>query len=98
MDSETLVPYLQSKHPGAFEGWDGFEIKFEARERKGREPEMLVCLFNDGSAKDLVVDLHNCLLLTSNEDGSDNIRVGKELMVEWNDIYIPDWAREENLK
>ena len=98
-DNEVLVPYLKERHPGAFEGWDEFEIAIHARERKGRQPECLVVLYNDGSPKELIVDLHAALLITSDEDGADVIRVGKhELYMEWTDIYIPDQYREENLR
>lgn len=97
-DNEVLTNLLRTKHPGAFEGWDEFEIKFMGRQRKGSKPEMLVVLYNAGT-DGMVVDIHSCFLLTSDDDGGDVIRVGKsELYAEWNDIYIPDQYREENLR
>jgi len=97
MDEEAIIPYLREKYPGAFEGWDEFETKITMRDRKGRQPEMLVALYNDGSEKGLVVDLHNVFMILLDDDGGETIRIGKELYAEWNDIYIPDQYREENL-
>ena len=85
----AILDMLRSKHAGAFEGWDGFEVTFVGRQRKGSEPEMLVCLFNE-SKRGEVVDLHAAFVLTSDKAGADHIRVGKtELYAEWSDAYVP---------
>ncbi len=96
MDNDAIVPYLQEKYPGAFEGWDNFELKLTMRDRKDREPEMLIVLYNAGT-DGMVVDIHRVFAIRL-EDGTENVRVGgQELYAEWNDIYIPDQYREENL-
>ena len=90
---ETIRDHLMEKHPGAFEGWDGFEISFSGRERKGDEPLLLVCLYNKGS-DDYVVDMHASFLIIFDEDGQDVIRTGGvELAMEYNEAYIPEFAK-----
>jgi hypothetical protein len=87
---ENLQAHLIEKHPGAFEGWDGFEISFSTRQRKGKEPQMLVCLYNEGT-DGFVVNMHASFLITSDEDGQDVIRTGRhELAQEYNEAYIPE--------
>lgn len=89
---ETIIDHLREKHPGSFDGWDGFEISFSAREREG-ETMMLVCLYNKGS-EGFVVDMHASFLLTSDKDGQDVIRTGGvELAQEYNEAYIPEFAK-----
>jgi hypothetical protein len=93
MYNETIRDHLMEKHPGAFEGWDGFEISFSARERKGGEPLLLVCLYNKGG-DGYVVDMHASFLVTLDEDGQDVIRVGGvELAQEYDEAYIPELAK-----
>lgn len=91
MNDEVLFDSLRAKHPGAFEGWDGFEVTFTGRQRKDREPELLVCLFNESKTpSEAVVDLHVAFVVTSDADGGDVIRVGRtELVAEWTDLYVP---------
>ncbi len=92
MDNENLKDYLKEKHPGAFEGWDGFELSVQARMRKGEEGIILVSLFNKG--KDgYVVDGHTCFLMTEDEKGNEVIRVGKELAQEYSGAYVPEFAK-----
>lgn len=89
---ENIRDHLMEKHPGAFEGWDEFEISFSAREREGKTV-MLVCLYNKGS-EGFVVDMHASFLLTSDKDGQDIIRTGRtELAQEYNEAYIPEFAK-----
>lgn len=95
MDQENLRGYLNAKHPDLFEGWDGFEFAVKARYRNSDISTglILVTLFNKGT-DGYKVDLHACFLMSSDADGNEVIRTGKhELAQEYNDAYIPDFAR-----
>lgn len=90
---DNVQDYLKGKYPGAFEGWDEFEISIRTRIRKGGEPVVLVTLYNEAQGE-YVVDIHACFIITEADDGGDNIRVGKgELYMEYNDAYVPEFAK-----
>lgn len=95
MDEQAIVDHLKEKYPGAFEGWDEFELALKARQRKDEEPLMLVVLYNKGT-EGPVVELHAAFLLTSDKDGQDVIRLGNvELVAEYDDAYIPKKYRNK---
>ena len=94
-DDLPILDHLREKYAGAFEGWDGFEVNVEARNRQGEGPVMKVCLHNKGS-EGFIVDMHACFLITE-VDGQDVVRVGKqELAQEYSLAYIPEQFRPEN--
>lgn len=97
MDNESIIDHLREKYSGAFEGWDGFEVNVETRNRRGEGPIMKVCLHNKGT-EGFIVNMHVCFLVTSDEEGQDVIRIGKhELVQEYSSAYIPEQYRSENL-
>jgi hypothetical protein len=86
---DGLEVYLKGKHSGTFEGWDGFEISVQTRQRKGMEVSALVTLHNAGTGG-FPTALHACFLITGDKQGNDVIRVGKhELAHEYNSAYAP---------
>ena len=93
-----LMEELESKYPGAFEGWDGFEVSIEVRNRRGERPVIKVVLFNKG--KDgFIVDNHRTIMLSLDERGKEQIRVGGvELAQEFSAAYIPEQYRDESHK
>lgn len=96
-DDLPIVDHLREKYPGAFEGWDGFEVNIETRNRQDEGPVMKVCLHNKGT-DGFIVDMHVCFLMTTDDEGEDVIRIGKqELAQEYSSAYIPEQYRSENL-
>ncbi len=95
MDNESPIDHLREKYPGAFEGWDGFEVNMETRNRQGEGPILKVCLHNKGT-EGFVVDMHVCFLVTMDKEGQDVIRIGKhELAQEYSSAYIPEQYKTE---
>ncbi len=95
MFDQNAVEYLQEKHPGAFEGWDEFEIAVETRNRKGDGPVVLVTLYNKGT-DGFIVDLHACFLITLDDKEQERVRVGRhELAQEYSGAYIPEQYQTE---
>ncbi len=96
-DDLPVVDHLREKYPGAFEGWDGFEVNVETRNRQGEGLVLKVCLHNKGT-EGFIVDMHVCFLVTTDKEGKEVIRIGKEeLAQEYSSAYIPEQYRPENL-
>lgn len=90
---ENLKDYLKEKHPGSFEGWDGFEFSVQTRMRKDEKPQILVTLYNEAEGE-YIVDIHACFLLSEGDDGKEIIRAGKgELYMEYKGAYTPEFAK-----
>lgn len=89
---DNVIDYLKGKYPDSFEGWDEFEITIKTRMRKGLVPVVLVVLYNE-APDDYVVNIHTCFMITEADDGGDIIRVGAELYMEYNSVYVPEFAK-----
>jgi hypothetical protein len=85
---DSLVSGLQEKYPGAFEGWDKFEVSITVQNRNGQNPTMLVVLYNEGTGIGHVVVTHNAFLLTVNDDGEESVSVGRAVVDEFHGSYV----------